>query len=46
MIPTKDGALRVDGTDNAEEAPLAIDDGDNGSLISAEYSVDFEPEDN
>jgi hypothetical protein len=41
-IPKNDrgsfGAIHVDGTDNAEEYPLLIDDGDNGSLISAEYS--------
>jgi len=36
-IPTNDGTIHVDGTDNAEELPLMIDDGDNGSLLSAEY---------
>lgn len=34
-IPTPNGTLQVDSQGNAEETPLMIDDGDNGSLISA-----------
>jgi len=33
------GLIQVDGTDNAEEEPLTIDDGDNGSLNSAPLVV-------
>lgn len=32
---TTGGMIQVDGTDNAQEQPLTIDDGDNGSMNSA-----------
>lgn len=32
---TTGGVIQVDGTDNAQEQPLTIDDGDNGSMNSA-----------